>query len=218
MAKITTVLFDYDGTLMDTDDLIIDAWQYTYRQMTGEELSVKEILSSFGEALHFTMSKYFSGEDLEKAIQIHHDHQTATYLERIGMFGGMKELVLELKEKGYQVGVVTSRRKGSTMLGLEKYQLTDVFDVIVTADDTEKHKPEPEPVLYALRALDRTAEETVLVGDTIMDIGCGQAAGVKTVWCTWAIAAKTETRSMNPDHRINAAGEFWSVLEALDAE
>lgn len=218
MGKITTILFDYDGTLMDTDEIIIDAWQYTYRKMTGKELSVEEILESFGEPLRETMMKYFTGEPLEEAIEIHRRHQTDTYLERLEMFPGMRELTLELKEKGYKLAVVTSRRTPTTIMGLEKFQLMDAFDCIVTADDTVTHKPEPEPAIFAMEKLDSRPEETIMVGDTVMDIGCGQAAGVKTVMATWALAAQKDLGGMVPDYRINAAEELWSVLEALDAE
>jgi len=218
MGKITTILFDYDGTLMDTDDIIIDAWQYTYRKMTGEELAVETILKDFGEALRDTMSKYFSGDQLEEAIEIHRVFQTDTYLEKIRMFPGTPELIHELKERGYRVAVVTSRRKPTTVMGLEKFELMDVLDCIVTADETEKHKPDPEPVLFALKSLNCQPEEAIMVGDTVMDMGCGRAAGVKTVLTTWAKAAQYQKMNVSPDFRINAAEELWNVLEALDAE
>ena len=218
MGKITTILFDYDGTLMDTDDIIIDAWQYTYRKMTGEELAVETILKDFGEALRDTMSKYFSGDQLEEAIEIHRVFQTDTYLEKIRMFPGTLELIHELKERGYRVAVVTSRRKPTTVMGLEKFELMDVLDCIVTADETEKHKPDPEPVLFALKSLNCQPEEAIMVGDTVMDMGCGRAAGVKTVLTTWAKAAQYQKMDVSPDFRINAAEELWNVLEALDAE
>ena len=218
MGKITTILFDYDGTLMDTDDIIIDAWQYTYRKMTGEELAVETILKDFGEALRDTMSKYFSGDQLEEAIEIHRVFQTDTYLEKIRMFPGTLELIHELKERGYRVAVVTSRRKPTTVMGLEKFELMDVLDCIVTADETEKHKPDPEPVLFALKSLNCQPEEAIMVGDTVMDMGCGRAAGVKTVLTTWAKAAQYQKMDVSPDFRINAAEELWDVLEALDAE
>ena len=218
MAKITTLLFDYDGTLMDTDEIIISAWQYTYKKMTGEELAVGTILRDFGEALRDTMNKYFSGEQLEEAIEIHRVFQTETYLEKIQMFPGTKELVLKLKDMGYKVGIVTSRRKPTTFMGLEKFDLTDTFDCVVTADDTEKHKPDPDPVLFALDALNSRPEEAVMIGDTVMDMGCGNAAGVKIVLATWAQAAQFQKMNVTPDYRINSADELWNVLEALDAE
>ncbi|MBQ2867659.1 MAG: HAD-IA family hydrolase, partial [Firmicutes bacterium] len=183
-----------------------------------EELAVETILKDFGEALRDTMSKYFSGDQLEEAIEIHRVFQTDTYLEKIRMFPGTLELIHELKERGYRVAVVTSRRKPTTVMGLEKFELMDVLDCIVTADETEKHKPDPEPVLFALKSLNCQPEEAIMVGDTVMDMGCGRAAGVKTVLTTWAKAAQYQKMDVSPDFRINAAEELWNVLEALDAE
>ena len=218
MAKITTILFDYDGTLMDTDEIIISAWQYTYKKMTGGELAKETILRDFGEALRDTMSKYFSGDALEEAIETHRIFQTETYLEKIRMFPGTLELVHKLKEQGYKLAVVTSRREPTTVMGLEKYDLMDVFNCIVTADDTVKHKPDPDPVLFALEKLNSLPQEAVMVGDTVMDMGCGRAAGVTTVLATWAQAAQFQTMAVAPDHRISTADDLWKILEVLDAE
>jgi len=214
MRKITTVLFDYDGTLMDTNEIIIESWQHTFRTLTGKEGDVKAILKTFGEPLRDTMQKFFPQHDTEEAVEIYRSYQVTFYKKLIQMFPGTRELIETLKERGYKLGIVTSRLRPTTMDGLDKYGLTDCFDYIVTADDTDKHKPDPEPVLIALRKLHSQPEEAIMVGDTMFDIGCGKNAGAHTVMVNWAMAPASE--EYLPDYRIDRPEELLDVIEQIE--
>jgi hypothetical protein len=122
---------------MDTDEIIIDAWQYTYRKMTGKELSVEEILESFGEPLRETMMKYFTGEPLEEAIEIHRRHQTDTYLERLEMFGDIKEeLSYDICLPAVSQGVigVETRENDEEIIGLVQLVNDRTAEICVKAE------------------------------------------------------------------------------------
>lgn len=218
MKRITTVLFDFDGTLMDTNEIIIESWQHTFRTLTGKEGDVEQILESFGEILRDTVQRFFPGCDVEKTVEIYRSYQVSFYKKLIRMFPGMPELVDELKRKGYKLAVVTSRLRPTTEEGLEKYGLEHTFDYVVTADDTDKHKPDPEPALIALRKLNSRPEEAIMVGDTMYDMGCGKNAGVSTVMVNWAMAAGAQKKmsSFQPDFTIDRPEELWDVIAALD--
>lgn len=214
MSKITTVLFDYDGTLMDTNEIIIESWQHTFRTLTGKEGDVKEILKTFGEPLRDTVRKFFPQHDAEETVEIYRSYQVTFYKKLIQMFPGTRELIETLKARGYKLGIVTSRLRPTTMEGLDKYGLTDCFDYIVTADDTDKHKPDPEPVLIALRKLHSRPEEAIMVGDTKFDIGCGKNAGAHTVMVNWAMAPASD--EYRPDFRIDRPEELFDVIAQLE--
>lgn len=218
MSKITTVLFDYDGTLMDTNEIIIESWQHTFRTLTGEEADVKLILETFGEPLRLTMQRFFPDRDVEECVELYRSYQVTFYKKLIHMFPGTQELVRELKARGQKVAIVTSRLRPTTMDGLDKYDLCDVFDCIVTADDTSKHKPDPEPVLIALQKLGSSPEESLMVGDTMFDIGCGQNAGVKTVLVNWAMAADVQQNmsQFSPDYRIDRPEELLEIIDRAE--
>ena len=100
----------------------------------------------------------------------------------------MKELFAELRAKGYKLGMVTSRLRQTTSQGLEKYEINEYFDVVVTADDTKKHKPDPEPVYIALKKLGSAPQSSIMLGDTMYDILCAKNAGVKSVLVSWSEA------------------------------
>lgn len=100
----------------------------------------------------------------------------------------------QVKERGEKTGLVTSRLAYTTKQGLEKYDLKDYFDVVVTAEDTKKHKPDPEPVNIALAKLDSRPEHSLMLGDTMFDILCAKNAGVTSVLARMVIGVKVRRR------------------------
>lgn len=211
---IKTILFDFDGTVANTNRLIIDSWQHVFRTVHGKEADEADIKATFGEPLGVSMVKNFPDMNPEDAIDMYRSHQKDIYEEMIEPFPGMAELLRGLKEKGYQVGIVTSRLRNSTMIGLRKFGLAETADCIVTCEDTDKHKPDPEPALIALEKLSAKAEETLMVGDSMFDIKCAHNAGIKAVMVGWAEAI-TETDLTGPDrpeYCIEKAEDLYDIL------
>jgi pyrophosphatase PpaX len=217
MQKITTILFDYDGTLMDTNSIIIESWQHTFKEMKVRELPFEEIKKTLGEPLSLTMGKLFAATDIAKATEIYKDFHRDAFMTDVQVFDGMGELVVTLKEKGYKLGIVTSRKAWTTTRGLEKFGLDKYFDVVITAQDTDKHKPDPEPVFMALEKLDSKAEESIIIGDTKFDVLCAKNAGIKSVLVDWTIALSEEERTGEyaPDYIIYKANELPKLLEQI---
>lgn len=212
--KINTVLFDFDGTIMDTNDLILNSWQHTFTTLTGIEGNREEIIATFGETLRYTMEKFFPDTPSEESIEIYRDFQRDIYEETIKPFPGMVEMIKELKNQGYKLGIVTSRLKSSTMIGLKKIGLKDIFDVIVTMEDCSAHKPDPEPALVTLRKLGSIPEQTIMLGDTSFDIGCAKNAGIKAVLVDWSMAISQEQKTgpEGPDYVLKNPKDIFDIL------
>ena len=181
MKKIDTVLFDFDGTIMDTNVIILQSWQHTFRTLENREEDESILTATFGEPLNKTIARFFPKVPVEESIEIYRDFQRENFRELITLFPGMKELVMKLKACGYKTGLVTSRLRNTAMEGLEKFDMTKYFDVIVTPEDTDKHKPDPEPVNIALERLGSEASSSVMLGDTMFDILCARNAGVSPI-------------------------------------
>lgn len=215
MAKINTVLFDFDGTIMDTNHLILQSWQHTFRTIEGKERAESEILETFGEPLHVTMEKLLPQIPVEEGVEVyrgfHYDHFT----DLIEIFPGILDLLEKLKERGYKTGIVTSRLRHTTELGLDKYDMAKYFDTVVTCDDTDKFKPDPEPVLLALERLNSKPEEAIMIGDSIFDILCARNAGTKTALVSWALAGGEDekTDDSTPDYVLEKAEDLLGILE-----
>lgn len=215
MTKINTVLFDFDGTIMDTNKVILQSWQHTFRTVEGKERPEEEIISTFGEPLHITMEKILPQIPAEEGIQIYRSYHRDKFKDLIEIFPGILDLLKELKARGYKTGIVTSRLRHTTEIGLEKYDMVKYFDTIVTCDDTDKFKPDPEPVNIALERLGSKPEESVMLGDSMFDILCAKNAGAKAVLVSWALAVSDEEKTGEnaPDYIIEKAEDLLPILE-----
>lgn len=212
--SINTVIFDFDGTLANTNQVVINSWQHTYRKIHGKEQPVDQIIKTFGEPLWISMEKAFPGENVDDLVDIYRDYQKNHFKEMIEMFPGMELLVSQLKERKYSVAIVTSRTRETTIRGLEKFGIIDLIDEIVSCDDTKKHKPDPEPVNIALRRLNILPEEAVMVGDSMFDILCAHNAGVKAILVDWAVAVSEEEMEGpdGPDYTIKNGDELFEII------
>ncbi|MDR3295129.1 MAG: HAD-IA family hydrolase [Clostridiales Family XIII bacterium] len=214
MNGINTILFDFDGTIMDTNDLIIHSWQHTFRVLEGRERPVDEIVGTLGETLHHTLGRLLPEVPLEEAVAAYRGYHADNFRDAIKIYPGVKELLTRLKELGYALGIVTSRMSGTTKQGLEKYALDELFDVVVTCEDCTKHKPDPEPVRIALEKLGKKPEEALMVGDTLGDIKSARAAGAGSVLVDWALSVSEEERTGAdaPDYIIEKAEDLLEIL------
>lgn len=212
--KFNTVIFDFDGTVADTNKLIIDSWQHTYRVLAGREQDEDILKATFGEPLAISLENAFPDVPVDESINIYREHQLEIYEELIEPFNGMPELIKLLKEKGYKVGLLTSRLKPSTMIGLEKFGIVSYFDSIITLENCTKHKPDPEPMLVALKSLEAKPEEAIMIGDSLFDIRCAHNAGVEAALVSWAVALSdppTEGED-KPEYILNKAEDLLEVI------
>lgn len=209
---INTILFDFDGTLINTNDVIIDSFQHTYRNILGREKDVADIVKYFGEPLNITLQRDIEGP-IDEAIKVYRDYHYERFEELIELFDGMEDVIKKLYSKGYKLGLVTSRLLRTTMTGLNKYGLTPYFHTIITASDCEKHKPDPEPLLKALQRLKSKPEEAIMIGDTPFDIQASHNAGVKSALVSWSLV-KNNMDMEKPDFIIEKAEDILSIIQS----
>lgn len=214
MNKINTVLFDFDGTVMNTNDLILASWQHTFKTITGKEGDKDTICRSFGETLAKSLGEFFPHVPVEESLDIYRSYQLERFSDEIYPFPGMIELIEDLKESGYKTAVVTSRLRPTTMEGLEKYGIEKMLDEIITVEDCTKHKPDPEPALIALKRLGVTPQEAMMLGDSKFDIGCANNAGVTSVLVGWSVAVYDREKDgiFKPDYIIDRAEQVKELL------
>ena len=213
---INTVIFDFDGTLIDTNDVILASWQHTYRHFLGHDVSVEHITKTFGEPLMKTLAREFPDVPPQESAEVYRTYQRKMAADMVKLFPGVVEMLQTVKDRGYKIGIVTSRTKESTMNYLEMFNIGGFFDGLVSCDDTSIHKPNPEPLLMGLEKLGASAEESIMVGDSIFDIKCANNAGVKSVLVDWRVASDNENLSQcQIDYKITAPLELIKVLEEV---
>ncbi|MBQ9960907.1 MAG: HAD-IIIA family hydrolase [Firmicutes bacterium] len=213
---VNTVIFDFDGTLIDTNDVILASWQHTYRHFLGHDVSVEHITKTFGEPLMKTLAREFPDVPPQESAEVYRTYQRKMAADMVKLFPGVVEMLQTVKDRGYKIGIVTSRTKESTMNYLEMFNIGGFFDGLVSCDDTSIHKPNPEPLLMGLEKLGASAEESIMVGDSIFDIKCANNAGVKSVLVDWRVASDNENLSQcQIDYKITAPLELIKVLEEV---
>ena len=215
---INTVLFDFDGALVNTNDVIIASWQHTYMYYLGREESLEKITACFGEPLLLTMEREFPEVDPRESAEVYRNFQKENADELVKIFPGIKELLESLKTDGFRMGVVTSRTRESAQRYMDMFGIGDYFEEMVSCDDTEIHKPNPEPILLCLKKMGITAEEALMVGDSPFDIKCANNAGVKSVLVGWRITGDGQTLidDAREDFTISEPSELVGVLKRLN--
>lgn len=209
--KFSTVLFDLDGTLVDSISLILDSYRYALEQM-GIEAQDQEILDTIGIPLKEACSG-FAGARGEELLKCYIDYQETIHDQRIKEYTGTSSLLKLLSSRGYRLGVVTSKRKVMAKRGIEVVGLDKYVEVLVAFEDTVAHKPDPEPVEKALQALGVTAKESIYVGDSIYDIRSGKNAGVATAGVTWGVSSEEDMLQEGPDVIVCDWGDLLTFLD-----
>ncbi|MDF2593601.1 MAG: HAD-superfamily hydrolase, subfamily variant 1 [Clostridia bacterium] len=207
--KYKYILFDLDGTLIDTNTLIIDSFKHTYKTHLDRDIDEKEILQYFGEPLITTLRRY-SPENAEELYDTYINYNESIHDNSVSLCCNIKECLEQLKEIGCVMAVVTSKRSKMAHQGLELFDIMKYFTEVITVDDTTEHKPHPAPVLKALEKLGAAPEEAIMVGDSIFDIQCAHNAGVKAIQVAWG-AALEHLEQEPPDFLVDNALEIVDI-------
>lgn len=208
---IKAVLFDLDGTLIDTNELIIKSFKHTYKEHLNIDVPEKEIVMYFGEPLIDTLARY-DKENAHILIETYRNYNEAIHDEVTKEIHGAKETILELKALGIRVGVVTSKRRQIAEKGLKLFNLQRYMDVIITPEDTSKHKPEPEPIYKACEILGILPSETLMIGDSHFDILCGKNAGSKTCVVKYTVLPLDKIMEYEPDFSVDNLKEIINIV------
>jgi len=211
MKDIKVILFDIDGTLLDTTEFILQPTEYALREC-GYPVPDRSIIKKL---VGIPFPDYYvelSGSALhvEKMVQVHRDFQAANFgLAQI--FPGSLETLQELKKKGYKMAAITSRGKRTAHQSLVNAGIRDFFDVLVVFEDTEEKKPHPAPLFKALEDLHEVPEHAVMIGDSHFDIEAGKAAGTKTIRATYGFHAD-HLHDPEPDFVIQDITDLLKIL------
>lgn len=203
MKEYDIYLFDADGTLTDTAELIYRCYENTCKAYGVFDLSREKVISTIGIPLRTQMELFvgkLSDEEYQRAQKIHMDFQFAKYKEYLTVFDGVHETLEALKAEGKKLAVVTSRRMDSLGKYLDYVNVLHFFDELITPESTKNHKPHPEPVYEALSKFAKGS--ALFIGDSRYDIEAGNAAGVDTAFVSWSVSGLGDSTAV-PTYTID---------------
>jgi pyrophosphatase PpaX len=208
------VLFDLDGTLIDSIDLIVNSARHAFEKCGRPVPAREEWIADLGLPLRTMFGRFIDDESaLADLVAGYREYQLANHDRLVRPYDEVESTLRTLHERGYELAVVTSKAEPLAQRGLAHVGLDGFFDVIVGLESCSRHKPDPEPVHIALERLAVAPECAVFVGDSPHDMSAGRAAGVTTVAALWGPFSRAQLAPSEPDYYIERVTELVRILD-----
>jgi len=183
--RFAVVLFDLDGTVVDSGGIILASMRHATRTVLGREISDEALMAAVGGPGLESQMREFGGEQhIEELIRVYREHNEPLHEELRG-FVGIDDVLVRLKDEGRRLGIVSAKRRRTVELAFATVEIGHLFDVVVGGDEAEAQKPAPDLLLLALSRLNAEPKDAAYVGDSPFDMQAARAAGVHAVGVTW---------------------------------
>jgi len=210
--RFPVVLFDLDGTVIDSGAIILASMRHAAKEVLGAEPPDEELMAAVGGPGLEAQMYALAPERVEELVTVYRAHNEPLH-EGLVCCAGIEDVLVRLKDEGRRLGIVTAKRRKTVELAFDQIPLAHLFETVVGGDETEHHKPDPEPLLLALERLDARPEEAAYVGDAPFDVKAAKAAGLFAVAVTWGgIHPRERLEAEEPDAVVDTADELYGVL------
>jgi pyrophosphatase PpaX len=212
-VRYPTVLFDLDGTLIDSGAIILASMRHAATTVLRREIPDEELLASVGGPGLIAQMRTLDPDRVEELVRVYREHNEPLHAE-LQACDGILDVLPVLRREGRRLGIVTAKRHVTVRLAFDVIPgLEEHFDAVVGADDTARHKPHPDPLLLAAERLGAAPEDCAYVGDSPFDVQAAQAAGMYAIAVTWGrIHGERRLAQEEPDAIVRNAGELLAVL------
>ena len=183
-VRFPVVLFDLDGTVIDSGAIILASMRHAAETVVGGEWSDAELMKAVGGPGLEAQMVALDPDRVDELVRIYRAHNEPLH-DTLEYCGNIDVVLAELLERGHRLGIVTAKRRVTVELAFAKLPLEHLFEVVVGGDETARHKPDPAPLLLALERLGASAEDAVYVGDSPFDMQAARAAGLYAIGVSW---------------------------------
>ncbi len=210
--RFPVVLFDLDGTVIDSGAIILASMRHATREVLGRDYGDAELLAAVGGPGLEAQMAVFAPDRVEELVRVYRAHNEPLHDELV-CCAGMDDVLVRLADEGRRLGIVTAKRRATVELAFATVPLGHLFEVIVGGDETERHKPDPQPLELALERLGVSPEDAAYVGDSPFDMRAAKAAGVHAIAVTWGrIHERDKLEGEEPDAIVDTAEELYGRL------
>ena len=206
------LLFDFDGTVMDTQDLILETFTQVFKEHKPEHtLTEAELYSFLGPTLTDSFSRFFPSDQVEDMVAAYRKLNIELHDQYVKPMDHVLDVLQDLKDQGYHMGIVSSKLQEPILYAMEMTNMTDFFEVVYGMDDYDKVKPDPDGILKAMKDNYYDRSSFIYIGDTVTDIEAGRRAGAYTIGYLFDEKRRDELVASNP----NAIIDDWRDLEKI---
>lgn len=212
MSSFPVVLFDLDGTVVDSGAIILASMRHATREVLGQEFSDRDLMQAVGGPGLEAQMAAFAPDRVEELVTVYRAHNIPLH-DELESCEGMEDVILRLHADGVRLGVVTAKMRATAELAFRRLQVGHLFEVLVGGDETEQHKPHPEPLLLAAKRLGVAPQDCAYVGDSPFDIRAAKAAHMYSVAVTWGrIHDRPKLEAEQPSAIVDTAEELYERL------
>jgi pyrophosphatase PpaX len=212
VVRFPVVLFDLDGTVVDSGSIILASMRHATREVLGQEFADQELMQAVGGPGLEAQMAVFGPDQVDELVRVYRAHNEPLH-EELEACVGMEDVLVRLHEEGRRLGVVTAKRRATVELAFARVPLGHLFETVVGGDETVLHKPDPAPLLLAATRMAADPAETAYVGDSPFDVRAAKAAGMHAVAVTWGrIHDRTILEREEPNAIVDSAEELLEHL------
>jgi len=204
------IIFDIDGTLTSTNQLIFNTFNFIANKYLDKTFTDEEIISMFGPTEDVILQKW-CGDDYEVARQDYYNYYRSNH-NIARLYPGMKDLLDYLKSKSLLLSIFTGKGRQASLITLEELGIKEYFDMIVTGDDVNNHKPSSEGILKFINNYNLNKDEVLMIGDSPGDVQASKEGGVKIASALWDSYAAEKVRGLDSDYYFNTVKELQTFL------
>jgi pyrophosphatase PpaX len=210
--RFPVVLFDLDGTVIDSGAIILASMRHAAREVLGVEVPDEQLMAAVGGPGLEAQMQALSADRADELVTVYRAHNEPLH-DELACCAGMDEVLAQLKDEGRRLGIVTAKRRQTVELAFARIPIEHLFETVVGGDETKKHKPDPEPLVLALERLGAAPGDAVYVGDAPFDVKAAKAAGLYSVGVTWGgIHGRERLEAEEPDALVDTTEELLGVL------
>lgn len=203
------IVFDVDGTLIDTEFAVLHSLQDILKDVLGQKFSLKELEFTLGITGENAL-KQLKVTDIQKTLELWNE-KLELYKDKVVVFEGIKDLLQALTKKEYQLGIVTSKTRNEYKVEVTPFELDKYFDIIICADDTSNHKPNPEPLLKYIELSQVDLKEIIYIGDSVYDYECATSANIDFAFAKWG----NKRQNIDAKYILESSMDLLNICESL---
>jgi pyrophosphatase PpaX len=210
--RFPVVLFDLDGTVIDSGAIILASMRHAAKEVLGVEPPAEELMAAVGGPGLEAQMRALAADRVDELVSVYRAHNEPLH-DQLVACAGIDRVLVTLEHEGRRLGIVTAKRRATVELAFAQVPLGHLFETVVGGDETEHHKPHPAPLLLAAERMGAQPNDCAYVGDSPFDIRAAKAAGMHAVAVTWGgIHTRERLEQEHPDAIVDTAEQLHDVL------